>query len=347
MNINDFKVATIEKLIAHTIHPKTKETDAYCEPANSLLGFNQEENAILVKRLEDALKNSKKTFKLEFEDKADKSVFGLLTNGKVESNFVETSKLLSDRLADAHFRINIPGGFSLVGEGKTTNGEYFFFIIKAELQEVFNIDDHNNLKLIKDVFLSPARDFYKIGVFIKEGRTFTPYMFDDQFSLQKKDLTEYFYSQFLGLTTDKNDSLKSKNFFSDVKDFIEVNVDNVKDRLGLLKALQVTYREDTSGLLSPADFSENYFEGTLKKKLDKIIQTKYPLSFTRNLSLIENRLELTRLSIPLSYSLNIIGSSSALDDLEIITDPDNHTVEDLKVSINNGMVRQLVIVKEK
>jgi hypothetical protein len=40
-------------------------------------------------------------------------------------------------------------------------------------------------------------------------------MYDDQFSPQKKDLTEYFYGKFLGLTTDRNDRILSKNFYLD------------------------------------------------------------------------------------------------------------------------------------
>ena len=124
----------------------------------------------------------------------------------------------------------------MIGNGTTSDNKFFFFVIKAELQEVFNIAN-DELNLIKDVFLSPAKDFYKIGFFIEHGKSFLPFMYDDQFSLQKKDLTEYFYGTFLGLTTDRNDRLRAKNFFEDTKAFIDVNIDNLKDKRGLLNAV--------------------------------------------------------------------------------------------------------------
>ena len=106
------------------------------------------------------------------------------------------------------------------------------------MQKVFSITGIN-LNVVKDVFLSPAKDFYKVAVFINKNDDFTPFMFDDQFSMQKKDLTEYFYGRFLGLTTDKNDDIKSKNFFKDTKAFIEKNVDNIQSKFYHLIILEL------------------------------------------------------------------------------------------------------------
>ena len=260
-------------------------------------------------------------------------------------NFIKYSKELADKLAESHFRIKIPGGYCLIGEGKTDNNEYFFFIIKAELQEVFTIEGVT-LNLIKNVFLSPAKDFYKIGFFIERDNSFTPFMYDDLFSPQKRDLTEYFYGKFLGLTTDKNDSLTSKNFHSDTKDFIDKNVPNMKDKIGLLNALKTLYREDASGLISPKNFSESYFEGELKIKFDKMINSKFPISFTKSIRLIEKRLELKRISIPLTYALSIIGDSDSFESLEIIDSPDKGTMKKIEPQINSGTLRKVILVKE-
>jgi hypothetical protein len=285
---------------------------------------------------------------LEFENLSDGSVYHTLSNNLnfTEKNFIKYSQELSDALAASHFRTKIPGGYCLIGEGLSDKNQYFFFVLKAELQEVFNIQG-SKLKLIQNVFLSPAKDFYKIGFFIKQSSSFIPFMYDDQFSLQKKDLTEYFYSHFLGLTTDKNDSLKSKNFYSDTKDFIETNVHNTKDRIGLLKALSVLYREDATGVLSPKDFSEKYLEDQLKIKFDKIIDSKYPHSFTKDISLIEKSLDLQRLSIPLAYSLAIVGNSESLADVQVINDPTNTEMENLEPEINSGRIKKIVLIREK
>lgn len=348
MNLTTLKIASIDRIIAHEIHAKTENKDAFAKTNSTLLKFNKPEKEILIKRILEALTNTTKTFQLDYEDKSTDSVFSLMSKIKTQTDkeFIDASISLAEELADAHFRIKIPGGYCLIGNGLTSTNKFFFFVIKAELQEVFNV--HNNeLTLIKDVFLSPAKDFYKIGFFLENGSAFIPFMYDDQFSLQKKDLTEYFYGTFLGLTTDKNDRLKAKNFYEDTKHFIETNVDEVHDRIGLLKALNVLYREDTSGLISAREFSDNYFEGDLKTKYEKkIVEEKYPLSFTKDISLIENRLELQRISIPLSYTMTIVGNTSELDSLDIIDEPTKQTMKDLEPQINNGLIRKMVLVKQ-
>lgn len=119
------------------------------------------------------------------------------------------------------------------------------------------------------------------------------------------------------------------------------------DRIGLLKALNVLYRENTTGLISAREFSDNYFEGELKTKFEKkIVEEKYPISFTKDISLVENRLELQRISIPLSYSMSIVGSTSELDTLDIINDPSKQTMKDIEPQINNGQIRKMILVKQ-
>ncbi|MBX2896802.1 MAG: nucleoid-associated protein [Cyclobacteriaceae bacterium] len=348
MNFSTFKIASIDRIIAHEIHAKTEEKDAIAKTNSALLRFKKAEKDILVDRILGALKNTTKTFQLDYEDKSEDSIYHLLKTIKKQTDkqFISSSISLANSLADAHFRTKIPGGYCLIGNGVTSTNRFFLFIIKAELQEVFNVNN-NELTLIKDVFLSPAKDFYKIGFFVEGGNSFIPFMYDDQFSLQKKDLTEYFYGTFLGLTTDKNDRLKAKNFYEDTKVFIEANVDDVHDRLGLIKALNVLYREDTKGLISPKEFSDQYFEGELKAKFEKkIVNERYPLSFTKDISLIESRLELQRISIPLAYTMTIVGSTSELDSLEIIEGPSKQTIKELEPQINKGQIRKMVIVKQ-
>jgi len=349
MNLNNLSIASIDRLIAHEIYPKSPTEDAYAVTSSVLLTFSNAEKQILINRVSGVLANASKTFKLEFEDISRDSVYTFLSgySAKTEQEFIDYSIQLANNLADAHFRTKIPGGFCLIGDGLTSTNAVFFFVIKAELQEVFNIQD-NSLMLIKDVFLSPAKDFYKIGFFIKSGSAFEPFMYDDQFSLQKKDLTEYFYGKFLGLTTDRNDKLKAKNFYEDTKNFIDRNIDNVSDRVGLVKALNTLYREDTTGIISPRDFSDSYFEGDLKSEfMRKIVEPKFPHSFTKDTSLIDNRLDLQRISIPLSFSLSIIGSTDSMDHIEIIEEPNTQNLLDLQPEINNGSIRKIVVLKER
>ncbi|MGK7391822.1 MAG: hypothetical protein ACNS60_15835 [Candidatus Cyclobacteriaceae bacterium M2_1C_046] len=349
MNLTSIELSSVNRLIAHEIYPKTKSEEPYAKTTDSLLEFSASEKTILINRLSDALQNSNKTFQLEYEDEGSESIYYFLSryDAYSEPEFIHHSKGLADKLAEAHFRVKIPGGFCLIGDGLLSTGESFFFIIKAELQEVFNIKN-NQLNLIRDVFLSPAKDFYKIGFFLKRGSSYLPFMYDDQFSLQKKDLTEYFYGKFLGLTTDKNDKLRAKNFYEDTKLFIDANIENIKDRLGLLKALHVLYREESSGIISPRNFSDSYFEGELKRKFDKkVVEQKYPQSFTKDISLINRRLDIQRVSIPLSFTLSIVGRSEEMDNVDIINNPTSSTLDSLQPEIDNGNIGKIVVLRQK
>lgn len=349
MNLNSIKIKTIERVIAHEIHPKTEEKSAYAKVANQLLNLTDGDKGILIERITEALIHPKKMFQLEHEDKSNTSVFAIVQKVKTLSDidFVNSSIIMAHNLADAHFRIKIPGGYCLIGEGLTSQNQKFFFVIKAEVQEVFNIQN-NQLTLIKDVFLSPAKDFYKVGFFIEEENEFIPFMYDDQYSPQKKDLTEYFYGKFLGLTTDRNDKLRGKNFYEDTKHFIEKNVDNLHDKMGLLRSLNVLYREDTSGVISPKDFGNKYFEGALKSRFEKkVIENKFPHSFTKDISLIDNKIELQRITIPLSFGLSLSGSMDTMNNnIQIIDNPTIETIQQIEPEINNGRCSQIIILKQ-
>lgn len=346
MNLNSFKVKDISRVIAHSIIGKTQEEDAYTDNLNDLLNFDLSEKKMLIERLEESLNNSKKTFKLDYKGTSSESIYSNLKENRPfdDKAFVDFSKKLSEKLAHAHFSVGIPGGYCLLGEGTLKNGSYFFFVLKAELQKVFSITGIN-LKVVKDVFLSPAKDFYKVAVFINNNDDFIPFMFDDQFSMQKKDLTEYFYGRFLGLTTDKNDDIKSKNFFKDTKAFIEKNVDNIPDQIGLLNALRVLFREDTSGIISPEAFSENYLELKIKNKYDKMIKDKYPHSFTKDLSLIEEASEMKRVSMPLTYALKIVGDIDSLTNVEIINSPNESDLKRVSTEVNSGKIDKIITLQ--
>jgi len=348
MNLLSIDVLSITRIISHEIIAKTVEADATAKLSNELLEFTTEELDILKSRLKDAITHSSKTFELAFEDKSAGSSYDFVsaTDGATNKVFIDASRSLADALADAHFRVKIPGGFCLVGEGLVSGKKRIFFVIKAELQEVFRIRQ-NKLKVIKNVFLSPAKDFYKVGFFIKEGRAYVPFMYDDQFSLQKQDLTEYFYGQFLGLTTDQNDRLKTKNFFEDAKDFIQRNVDNAHDQFGLLKALNVYYREKTSGIISPKEFADDYLSGTLKNDFERrIISEKYPQAFTRDISLLENRLELQRVSIPVGHNLSLVGNAGDLESVQVIDRPGAEDLKSIEPQINNGRINKMIVLRQ-
>ena len=347
MNLGELRILDITRIVAHTVHPKTADNDAYASYGEECLRFTGQEKGTLIGRLYDALGNPKKTFKLAYEDRAQNDIYRYIhTDQEVaDHDFVQCTQNMTDTLAGVHFRTNIPGGYCLFGEGITVSRKKFFFVIKAELQEVFSIDE-NVLVVVQNVFLSPAKELHKIGFFLEEDEgQFTPYMYDDQFSMQKKDLTEYFYNGFLGLSTDRNDSIRSKNFYKDTKKFIDENVANVRDQIGLYGALNTLFREDARGIVSAQEFSETYFEDRLKRKFDQSVVDAYPQAFTKDITLFEKTLQMDRISIPLTYTTKIVGTVATIDEIEVIEDEERiNEIQQGGIVINNRRLTKVVLI---
>lgn len=294
-----FEIKNIKRVIAHRIVQKTDSAPCYPETHDSLYGLSSDDNEVLIQRIEKAVNNRKKCFNLSFKDKDDDSMYKHLSKlgfTSEDNEFIDFSKEAAEKLSDSQDNISIPGGYCLVVDGNLKGGEYFVCIIKADYQEVFNVQE-DSMKVLSDVFLSPAKDFYKVGFFVQEktNNSFKPYMYDDQFSIYKKDLTLYFYFKFLGLSTDNNNKLQTKNLFMDITQFIKDNVDHCSDSNGLIKAVQSYFRENTEGYVSVAEFSDRYLKNTiLETPFNKQYGEKYPRAIVLDLTLLSNERLLTQ-----------------------------------------------------
>lgn len=335
------KIKNIDRIVAHKIiKKKSEKVPSYCVLSDCLLQYNDTDKAILKERIETAINNQTKCFKLEFKNIRENFVYDKLSESGYrteDSDFLELSQTFASLMAEAHTSINYPSGYCIVGDGRLDGGKYFVFVIKADYQEVFNIVS-NQLHLISDVFLSPAKDFYKVGFFVEENSKFTPYMFDDQFSNSKRDLTAYFYDAFLGLTTDRNDVLRTKNFYDDVYRFIDTKITDPKDKIGMQKALQVYIRENADNTASARAFYDLHLKGTeIASEFETSIIEKYPRAFTLDRKLLtDTKLSLQRIS--LGQNITILSKSENLN-IEVVPNP---TSAECAPLINSGKVKNAV-----
>lgn len=345
------EIKTLNRVIAHKIFKKESDNAlAYAECSDSLLCCSESEKRILIDRVDKAMNNRSKTLELAFDTINECCVRTLLGQSIEqqpyrgdENAFINLSVSLAEKLADSQSTKSIPGGYCIVGDGITENGHYFLFLIKADNQEAFSIRE-NSLNLLQDVFLSPAKDFYKVAFFEYCSNTLIkPYMYDDLFSSAKRDLTAYFYRDCLGLTTDKNDKLRTRNFYNDTFNFIEMNITNPTDAKGMEKALQVYVRENTTGIISASDFSKNHLTGCKEQQLyEKEIIAKYPLSFSLDTTLLsKQKLDVER--IALGRGITIV-SNTDLQDVEVLSNP---TKEEMKLKMDTGRVKSVVFLMEK
>ena len=344
-------VSAINRVIAHKIIAKTREEDACAICSDNLLQFasNAEapvsEQRVLTGRVNKAINNPSKSFELVFNRDGDNPVHTILNDGNAfstDENFISTSKELAELLADSQTTLSIPSGYCIVCDGTLNTGEYFLCIIKADYQEVFNIQG-NTLMVISDVFLSPAREFYKIGLFVfKHGDEIKPYVYDDQFSSIKTDLTKYFYSDFLGLKTSDNDIIRSKAFYSDTSDFIDKRAAEMDalDVAGLHSALNVYFRENVSQVISAHDFCENHLAGTslAADYTDEVI-SKYPRPFTLRTELLNKKMNLQRIGLGSDITLLLKPS------VRITANITNPTQEALQPFIDSGRSIRVVVLE--
>lgn len=346
----------IDKIVIHRVHKKNDgEEFGFAEYSENLFNFGEIELETLKRRIATAFSKSKRFFKLEISKFDDNSFYGYSRNLKNSNNeeFLRSSKSIADLLATSHSKRTIPGGLLLILDGLITN-KHFVLVIKAELQEAFTIKEINNQKLVElvnDLFLSPAKDFYKIGFIIEDHNHLTPpndlyscFMYDDNFSAGKRDLAEYFYSNFLGFDTDRNDKLITKNFREDVFRFIETNVESFDDKRGLKSAVNTLYREDTTGIINPQEFAESYLPENLLRLFGSEVGSNYPNSFTKDLALVDHSLD--RGQIKLVDNLTIAGPSHSIDNVSI-SSAQNFDVRNLQMQIDNGEIRQIVTIKSE
>ena len=321
--ILDLSQTEINRIIIHRVHKKQDDEDhGFAEYSDELFEFGTLELETLVDRISAAFGRNKRFFKLEIARSEIDSFYGNARRIKdcSKDDFILNSKNISDLLAQSHDRKTIPSGLLLIMDGKFQN-KHFVLVIKAEIQEAFTIkerDSHKLVELVQDLFLSPAKDFYKIGYIIEDSNENSPpnsnyscYMYDDNFSSGKRDLAEYFYSNFLGFTTNKNDKLITKNFLEDMFKFIETNVQGFEDKKGLKSALNSLYRENTTGVINPQEFADQNLTSELLRLFGTEISNQYPTSFNKDLSLVDRRLQ--RGQIKLTRDLRIEGPSDTIE----------------------------------
>jgi len=344
----------INRIIIHRVHKKRDDEDfGFAEYSDNLFSFGVLELETLQERIATAFSKAKRFFKLEIAQSENNSFYGYSRNLKGCSaiDFITHSKSIADLLAVSHSKKTIPAGLLLVVDG-TINNNHFVLVIKAELQEAFTIkeiDSQKLVELINDLFLSPAKDFYKIGLIVEDSNDLTPpndlyscFMYDDNFSSGKRDLAEYFYKGFLGFTTNKNDKLITKNFKEDFFKFVESNVAGFDDKRGLKNALTSLYRENTTGVINPQEFAETHLPENLLRLFGSEISSNYPHSFVKDLSLVDRSLD--RGHIRLVDDLKIEGPLNSIDNVSI-SNAANFDVERLRMQIESGEIKQIVTIK--
>jgi hypothetical protein len=346
----NFKKITLSRVIHKVIGKKTGQ-DAFADAANDLHTLDYDTTDTLLKRIYDAIKKSKRFFETQLENTQEISFWNYAKdlNSASKKDFIDKTTSIAELAAEAHQNKNRPGGLLIIIDGNVDDHPAVI-VIKAELQEALIING-NAVELIKELFLSPAKEFFKIGFLIrnknKSKDMYETFVYDDNFTPQKNDLATYFYKDFLGFTTSENDKLRTNNFLKGFVDFVDRNLtkeDDFESRRLIKTRIKADYRESSNHIIDPKDYSD-FFKASneLSKKYESSILKQFPRSFTKDLSLVDSSLQKTALQI--TSDLRILGPSDLVDNVEVFNPNNQNGKQRLLTQIESGQVARVVTLK--
>jgi len=312
--------STFENVIIHRVYEKRRdEEQADCTLATSTVVLNDEVEYELKDRINNAFGTAARSFELKISKVEEGTFFDystqIISNENVD--FIHVSQLIAVRLAASHFHSSIPGGYLLIIDGHADNKK-FVIAIKAELHTAFasknDEEGRAHLELIKDIFLSPASKFYKVGLIYESDNTEFDYpnrdyscmLYDDQFR-PGQNPAEYFYDAFLGFSINDNDKLKTRKFFDEFTDFVMNNISDFSLKDDILTAFRSTLRTDTTGIVNPEAIGDQYFsdDTDIMSQFSSRVLINYPHPFTKNTTLVDFKLK--RKSVKFPFSIKIAG----------------------------------------
>lgn len=327
----------LKRLTVHKIFGKSKtNATPYAGDCKEISKLGTDGLETLHKRIDSCLNHKTKFYELDLIEKSKDSFFEIQKPlfGSAASKFLSTSQHIADKAAAAHESVNIPDGLLLVVEAKI-NGYNTIITVKAEKSNAFSVTG-SDLQLIKDVFLSSDKTLYKVGFFLKRDATgsdekaYRYFVYDDAFSPSKGDLAFYFYSKFLGLTTEKNSKLLTNNFYRALIGFTEDHID-IGDRFDLIKIIDRAFLDSKTKSINAANF-KRFFPEELEQLYESTIETDFPHSFVKDSS-IEKTIETKRISLTNETTLLL---KNAPDGIITGTTANASDKSKLRASIDSG-----------
>lgn len=338
MRVLNFQGLSIRRMISHVILEKQpKDQCSVATLSDELLTFDAEMERLILKRLQDAMGRKGKGFYLEIGNSAPSSFFGqCLDLDRVDRpSFIQRSQHIADLLAGVQTRANIKSGYLMIIEAQDNlhREQPVYIIIKAEPQEALR-QNEKALEHIKEVVMSPAQKFYKVGVLYKDdndGKTYpndcySGYVFDEQFSSGNSSLSTYFYRDFLGFDFTNNGPIQTHKFYEKTNEFIAKQVKDDDQREELLDALRVLVKTDTAEFIRPRDFANDYLASDEQKALfNATVAAEFPELVQKDTALLDFSLKTRKLRF---------------DDVQI-SGPDSHFAEHVRVIKNRDELLNL------
>jgi nucleoid associated protein NdpA len=346
----DFNDIKFKRVAMHQVLAKDADQDhSMAILDNNLFEIDESVEEIIINRLVKASKKGSKAFELEIVDSGNLSFFGFCNQMKTmeDHQFIKASGDLTQHLGTCQTTSSIPSSYVLVIHAETSLEQQVYIVIKAELNEALRYEVHNQVSMIKlldDVFLTPNQKFYKIGCIFERyvddlkfpNNEFGCFLYDEQFNIDSKP-AEYFYKDFLGLSTRSNAKIQSKKFYINTEKFIQNNVNHYEEKQQLLDSLRNEFLSPEFPDLEPDRFAVTHFQQEeVRDQYAQEVAPYLPSMIVKDTSLIKAKLEKRTINFP--HNIKIMGPEKAFDyTVQII-----HTNDEMK-QVDMGEEKYTVI----
>jgi hypothetical protein len=343
-----FKQITIKRTIIHKIYGKKEKSAPYAETSKKLIDLDASSEEKLIERIEKAINKSKRFFETGIEDTSANSFWarGSQLSGSDKAFFIKTTTQIAEMAAEKHNKGYIPSGLLIIIDSEIDR-KPSVIVIKAELQEAFLLEG-NLLKLIKELFLSPAAELYKMGILIqakpnkRSTKSYESFVYDDHFNPKNDDLATYFYRDMLGLTTSSNDKLLTNNFYKDYEHFVDKYVSKFEDKRNLKIALKNDLRSEQKNIIDPSSYIDLFPKKLAQAYGDEVVR-KFDRSFSKDTALVDYSLK--NYIITITDKIKLTAPGNEADKIDVLDAGIREDMQILSTKIEAGTLDKIVIIE--
>jgi hypothetical protein len=245
--------------------------------------------------------------------------------------FVARSRSAAELLTRAQTNRTMPGGILVIFSGIAGEpARPLVGYLKAEPHSGFvrNTDgDRMTLEYVREVLLSQASRFYKIGIFFAPARAnanfprgWQAFVYDDQISASARDsASRYFYEAFLGCAFPEDAARVVRDFHDHTKEFIRTRPMPEEEKVGLFNALVTYLKVDVAQTIQVTEFGGRYLPPAIADDYERyMIERGVPDGVVaKDLREVESMLRLRK--IKFSRNLAITGPAEDFEEMVTVT----------------------------
>lgn len=264
------------------------------------------------------------------------------------AEFLQSSRRVADRLAEAQTSQAIPGGIVIVFRGVTGAGDVpFVAVIKAEVQEGFRRRRDGAVvitEFVNDLFLTKATRLYKLGFFVASGvppyrdDTWRCLVFDHHIVASNREAAAiYFYESFLGCGFREDSAYETAKFFNLTKEFAAKSIADRAERHRVQDSLFTYIKNEQAPTFTVDEFAERYVPLEVRDRYQTFMRNKqFPERAVRR-DIADLRTRLKRRRFKYGTDIEFSASPEAMSEgrvtIQTVEAVDGHEVPGGEVTI--------------